>query len=143
MNHVREFHQAFGLPVADALFVPDIKRIELRRRLLAEEAAEADAEFERIQMRYAKYSSVFQVCEDLARLAKELSDVRYVAYGADLEFGIPSGAVDLAVHRSNMSKLGADGKPVRRGDGKVLKGPNYHEPNILAAIGIIEGSIAP
>jgi predicted HAD superfamily Cof-like phosphohydrolase len=47
------------------------------------------------------------------------------------------------VHRSNMSKLGPDGRPVRRHDGKVLKGPNYREADVLTAMGIIEGSTTP
>ena len=140
---VREFHEAFDIPILGQPSIPDYKRVKLRRRLLQEEFKEADAEFDRILLRWHDYKRAMDVYEDIARLAKELSDVRYVAWGADLEFGIPSEAVDLSVHRSNMSKLGPDGRPVRRHDGKVLKGPNYHEANVLNAIGIYEGVIVP
>ena len=140
---VREFHEAFDIPILGQPAIPDVKRIELRRALLQEECKEADAEFERILQRRNRYTHVHQVYQDLARLAKELADVRYVAWGADLEFGLPSEAVDLEVHRSNMSKLGPDGRPVRRHDGKVLKGPDYFEADVLTVIGIIEGSTSP
>lgn len=63
-------------------------------------------------------------------LAKELADLLYVVYGAADAFGIPIDAVFREVHKSNMSKLGTDGKPVRREDGKVMKGPNYKAPDI-------------
>jgi predicted HAD superfamily Cof-like phosphohydrolase len=123
--------------------MPAVRRVELRRRLVAEEAKEVDAEFERILTRYRSYHRAAEVYGDLARLAKELSDLRYVAWGADLEFGIPSDAVDLEVHRSNMSKLGPDGRPIRRHDGKVLKGPNYFEADLLPILGVYEGSTSP
>lgn len=67
---------------------------------------------------------------DYAHLAKELADLLYVVYQAAVKFEIPIERVFTAVHESNMSKLGTDGKPVRRSDGKVLKGPNYREPDI-------------
>jgi predicted HAD superfamily Cof-like phosphohydrolase len=142
---VRQFHEAFGLPVHNQPFMPDITRVMLRARLIAEEAAEVDAEFGRIKQRiasdwYLSQGAAINVYADIARLAKELSDLRYVVEGAELEFGIPGETVYAEVHRSNMSKLGEDGKPVRRHDGKVLKGPNYREADTLRAIGIIEGT---
>lgn len=141
--HVREFHEAFDIPILERPAIPDIKRVLLRQRLLREEFKEADAEFDRIVKHWATYDRAVDVYVDISRLAKELADVRYVAWGADLEFGIPSVAVDLAVHRSNMSKLGPDGRPIRRHDGKVVKGPDYYEPNILETIGIFEGTTSP
>jgi predicted HAD superfamily Cof-like phosphohydrolase len=62
---------------------------------------------------------------DKKRVAKEIADLLYVAYGMASAFGIPIDTVFKEVHRSNMSKLGPDGKPVKRADGKVTKGPNY------------------
>lgn len=144
---VEEFHRAFDIPILGAPNIPDIRRVELRRRLIQEEFKETDAEFARIitymNSGYYKRAGAMAVYWDVSRLAKELSDLRYVAWGADLEFGIPSDAVDLEIHRSNMSKLGPDGRPVRRHDGKVLKGPNYHEADAMAAIGIYEGTASP
>ena len=69
---------------------------------------------------------------DLAKLAKELGDLVYVAFGAADVFGIPLERVFNAVHASNMTKVGADGKVERRADGKILKGPNYLEPDIAS-----------
>ena len=140
---VRQFHEAFDIPILGSPTIPDVKRVELRRRLLEEEWQEADAEFAHILdgLRTGRYDRASLVYDDVAKLAKELADVRYVAWGADLEFGIPSHEIDLVVHLSNMSKLGRDGRPVRRHDGKVVKGPDYYEPDILAAFGIIEGSV--
>src|SRR6056300_1010291 len=59
-----------------------------------------------------------------------LTDLLVVIYGAGHAFGIDLDQCFLEVHRSNMSKLGEDGKPIYREDGKVLKGPNYSPPNI-------------
>lgn len=63
-------------------------------------------------------------------LAKELADLLYVIYGAADVFDIPIDEVFNQVHQSNMSKLDDDGKPVKRADGKVIKGPNYKPPNL-------------
>ena len=59
---------------------------------------------------------------------KELADLVYVCfqYAENMEWDLEE-ALDR-VHKSNMSKLGLDGKPIRRADGKVLKGPNYQPP---------------
>ena len=61
---------------------------------------------------------------------KELADLVYVAaqYAENMDWDLEQAL--RRVHRSNMSKLGEDGKPVYRADGKVLKGPNYEPPNL-------------
>lgn len=61
---------------------------------------------------------------------KELADLVYVCfqYAENMEWDLEE-ALDR-VHKSNMSKLGLDGKPIRRADGKVLKGPNYSPPEL-------------
>ena len=63
-------------------------------------------------------------------ILKELADLVYVCfqYAENMEWDLEE-ALDR-VHKSNMSKLGLDGKPIRRSDGKVLKGPNYQPPNL-------------
>jgi predicted HAD superfamily Cof-like phosphohydrolase len=63
-------------------------------------------------------------------IADALTDILYVTYGAGHAFGIDLDKCFEEVQRSNMSKLGADGKPILREDGKVQKGPNYKEPNL-------------
>ncbi len=72
-------------------------------------------------------------------LAKELADILYVTYGTAEILGIPLEDVFQEVHRSNMSKLGLSGRPVRRHDGKVLKGPNYQEADVA---GVMSGKMA-
>jgi predicted HAD superfamily Cof-like phosphohydrolase len=68
-------------------------------------------------------------------IADALGDLVYVLYGTALTFGINLDAVVAEIHRSNMSKLGSDNRPVMRSDGKVLKGRNYSPPDIAAALG--------
>ncbi|MFF4543457.1 MazG nucleotide pyrophosphohydrolase domain-containing protein [Streptomyces sp. NPDC001435] len=116
---VREFHVAFGL---DARSRPTEVPAELaahRGELLAEEAAEV---------------AEVAVAGPLDRLAHELADVVYVAYGTALVHGIDLDAVIAEVHRSNMSKLGPDGEVARRVDGKVLKGEHYAAPDVTAVL---------
>lgn len=142
---VREFHRAFGIPIKDAPTIPHLDRVLLRQRLIQEEYEEVMDEFARITTRLRSgngphgYQAASMVYQDIARLAKELSDLRIVCEGTELEFGIPGEVVYEEVHRSNMSKLGRDGRPIRRHDGKVLKGPNYFEADVLVALGVIEG----
>ncbi|MGW1890454.1 pyrophosphohydrolase domain-containing protein [Streptomyces sp. NPDC002004] len=112
---VREFHRAFGL---DARATPTEVPPELaahRNDLLAEEVAEV---------------AEVAVAGPLDSLAHELADVVYIAYGTALVHGIDLDAVIAEVHRANMTKLGPDGRPVRRADGKVLKGDHYRAPDI-------------
>lgn len=114
-EQVRQFHVAFGLPVKDRASWPSDERLELRLELLEEELEEV----------------VKAVANrDFVNLAKELADLEYVVNGFALEAGIDLPAVTTEVHISNMSKLGTDGKPIYRADGKVLKGPGYREAQL-------------
>ena len=67
---------------------------------------------------------------DLTGVAEALTDIVYVAYGTALTYGIDLDAIFYEVHRSNMSKLDSDGKPLIRDDGKVLKSERYFPPDI-------------
>jgi predicted HAD superfamily Cof-like phosphohydrolase len=122
MQCVLQFHHAFGLPGAarPRQAVP-ASLAELRIALLVEEVQEfADA---------ARSG-------DLVALADALADIAYVTYGAALTYGVDLDAVLREIHRSNMSKLGADGRPVLRSDGKVLKPATYRPPNVKAVLAI-------
>ena len=68
--------------------------------------------------------------KNIIEVADALTDLLYVVYGAGHSFGIDLDKCFEEVHNSNMSKLGADGKPIYREDGKVLKGPDYWKPNL-------------
>ena len=67
---------------------------------------------------------------DLKEAADALTDILYVTYGAGHAFGVDLDKCFDEVQRSNMSKLGEDGKPIYNDKGKVMKGPKYFEPNL-------------
>ncbi|MFC9925716.1 MazG nucleotide pyrophosphohydrolase domain-containing protein [Streptomyces sp. NPDC127190] len=116
---VREFHRAFGLDVRTRPVEVDPELAAHRGELLAEEAAEV---------------AEVAVEGPLDRLAHELADVVYVAYGTALVHGIDLDEVIAEIHRANMSKLGPDGQVARRADGKVLKGEHYRAPDVSAVL---------
>ena len=74
--------------------------------------------------------------KDLKEAADALTDILYVTYGAGHAFGINLDNCFDEVQRSNMSKLGEDGKPIYNEHGKVMKGPNYFAPNLKRTIGL-------
>ena len=67
---------------------------------------------------------------DLKEVADALTDILYVTYGAGHAFGINLDICFDEVQKSNMSKLGVDGKPIYNDQGKVMKGPNYFKPDL-------------
>jgi predicted HAD superfamily Cof-like phosphohydrolase len=73
---------------------------------------------------------------DLVGIADALADIVYVIYGTALTYGIDLDSVLREVHRSNMSKLGSDGKPLIREDGKVLKSGKHFPPDIASVLGL-------
>ncbi len=119
---VQEFHETYGLPVESEQTLASDKTQNLRINLLAEELDELkDALAD----------------NDPIEVLDALIDLQYVLDGAFLSFGMQDVKMDAfnEVHRSNMSKLGEDGKPIRRKeDGKVMKGPNYFKPDMAQFI---------
>ncbi len=118
LDQVQEFHETYGLPVLSEPDISDEKTNALRINLLAEELDELKEALEQ---------------GDVVETLDALIDLQYVLDGAFLSFGLQhvKGQAFDEVHRSNMSKLGADGKPIRReSDGKVLKGPDYFKPDL-------------
>ena len=71
---------------------------------------------------------------DLVAIADELADIVYVAYGTAVTYGIDLDMVLGEVHRSNMSKLGKDGRPLIRDDGKVIKSDQYFPPDVARVL---------
>ena len=122
LDQVQEFHETYGLPVAPQQTLADDKTRQLRINLLAEELDELKEALEQ---------------GDMVETLDALIDLQYVLDGAFLSFGMQGVKTEAfeEVHRSNMSKLGADGKPIRReSDGKVLKGPDFFEPDLAQFI---------
>lgn len=118
LEQVQIFHETYGLPVKDAPDISDPKTNALRVNLLEEEVEELKEALEQ---------------GDIVEVLDALTDLQYVLDGAYLSFGLQSLKMPAfeEVQRSNMSKLGEDGKPiVREEDGKILKGPNYFKPDL-------------
>ena len=118
-DKVAEFMKAFGQDVNTTPQRLDEPTEMLRLRLIHEEMLEVKE-----AIHY----------EGLPEIAKELCDLLYVVYGMGHSMGIDLNACFNVVHESNMSKLGPDGKPIYREDGKVLKGPNYFEANLAPVL---------
>jgi predicted HAD superfamily Cof-like phosphohydrolase len=110
-----EFHRAFGAPYFRKPRLLDDDRANLRKALIQEEVHE-----------------LFEALDghSMEEIVKELCDVLYVVYGTGIEMGVDLDKAFVTVHESNMSKLGEDGKPIYREDGKVLKGPYYHHADL-------------
>ena len=68
--------------------------------------------------------------KDIKEVADALTDILYVTYGAGHAFGIDLDKCFEEVQKSNMSKLGSNGKPIYNDKGKVMKGPNYFKPDL-------------
>ncbi|MEN9337209.1 MAG: hypothetical protein RLZZ500_2196 [Bacteroidota bacterium] len=122
LQAVKEFHAAFALgisetPKADLGESTNILRFNLMKE-------ENEEYLEAVQN------------NDLVEIADALGDMLYILCGTILEHGLQHKieAVFDEIQRSNMSKLGEDGKPIYREDGKVMKGPNYFKPNFDALL---------
>lgn len=112
---VGDFMESFGQDVNDEPTLRDSQTQQLRYDLIDEELEELKMAFDN---------------DDVVEVADALTDLLYVVYGAGHAFGIDLDDCFLEVHESNMSKLGEDGRPIYRDDGKVLKGPDFFQPNL-------------
>ena len=109
MDQADQFRSAYCLTTNG----PETKKVQ--KKLIDEE--------------WSEFHEAFYFEDDCDQL-KELADLVYVCYqmAASQEWDLDEAM--KRVHESNMSKLGEDGKPIYREDGKVLKGPNYAPPNL-------------
>lgn len=127
---VKDFHETYGLDVNDDPL--DIKQLHphgptsssplwrLRDSLHDEEGIELD--------------DAMGQAEDLVDIADAICDLIYVLCGTAVSFGIPLDECFAEVQRSNMSKLMPDGSVLRRGDGKIMKGPDFSPPDLKSII---------
>ena len=113
-NQAIEFRQAFNIQ-------NDLQNRNLQRSLIVEEFKE---------FLEAHQNMILMHPQDREACLKELSDLVYVCaqYAENMDWDLEQAL--RRVHKSNMSKLGEDGKPIYREDGKVLKGPNYQPPDL-------------
>ncbi len=112
---VKKFMKTFGQEVKEKAEFPSDKIVSLRYDLIKEELEEFKDAINK---------------KDIKEVADALTDILYVTYGAGHAFGIDLDQCFDEVQRSNMSKLGNDGKPIYNENGKVMKGPNYFKPNL-------------
>lgn len=137
---VRQFHHTYRLPIADDGPAVDRSRVHMRMALIAEEFAElvtavyGQAAGAHIERAFEDAVASDDGTRDTVAAADALADSVYVIYGMALECGIPLADVLTEVQASNMSKLDANGEPILRDDGKVLKGPGYFPPDIAAVL---------
>jgi predicted HAD superfamily Cof-like phosphohydrolase len=114
-DDVKTFMETFGQMVRTKPQFPDEKTMQLRYDLIKEELNELELAMK---------------TKNLKEVADALADILYVTYGAGYAYGIDLDKCFKEVQRANMSKLGTDGKPIYNDRGKVMKGPNYSEPNL-------------
>ena len=112
---VKKFMQTFGQEVKDRTEFPEKKIVQLRYDLIKEELEELN---QAIKDR------------DMKEVADALTDILYVTYGAGHAFGIDLDECFNEVQKSNMSKIGVNGKPIYNESGKVMKGQNYFKPDL-------------
>tara|TARA_B100001123_G_C14942021_1_gene880091 strand:+ start:156 stop:527 length:372 start_codon:yes stop_codon:yes gene_type:complete len=112
---VKKFMETFGQEVKTKAEFPSDKIVKLRYDLIKEELDEFEEAIK---------------TKNLTEVADSLTDILYVTYGAGIAFGIDLDKCFDEVQRSNMSKLGKNGKPIYNEHGKVMKGPDYFQPNL-------------
>ena len=119
LKAVQEFHEAFGLGIQQK---PIAKLSESKLKLRFDLMAEENEEY----LEAAKENGLVEV-------ADALGDMLYILCGTILEHGMQHKIEDVfnEIQLSNMSKLGANGMPIYREDGKVMKGPKYFKPDII------------
>ena len=126
-DHIKNFHKAFGLDIHSE---PTVKILKLRRTLIDEETKELFSDMDTAISYLEKGEEVPH--ELYLNMLKELADVQVVVSGTSVALK-PLKKLEEAfkrVHKSNMSKLDTSGRPIYREDGKILKGPNYHKPDL-------------
>ena len=114
-NKVKTFMNTYGQEVKERATFPENKIVQLRIDLIEEELNELKEAVKN---------------NDIVEVADALTDILYVTYGAGHSFGVDLDKCFDEVQRSNMSKLGVDGKPIYNESGKVMKGPNYFKPDL-------------
>lgn len=116
---VKQFNETYLVPTKDVPELPTEAEATRLNNLIHEELMELNEALDK---------------GDIIEVADALTDILYVTAQQALAFGFPVDSLLREVHRSNMSKLDVDGKPILRHDGKVLKGLNFSEPDILKVL---------
>jgi len=151
LQMVREFHETFNCSIAPEPVIPHMSPLALRKlaqlRHMMHQAATvalifaenhrddpAGLVFIRLQLIQEELTELAEAIEanNIVGALDALGDIDYVVSGAYLTLGLQDLRLPAVteIHRSNMTKLGEDGKPIRNPAGRVVKGPNYQKPNL-------------
>lgn len=125
-QRIREFHTAFGHPLG--VKEPDTNLLKLRAKLIREEAEEVSIAFREYVMKLEETDPALKdipISEFREQLLSELADLLVVTFGAAEALNLEISPAYNRIMNANMSKLGKDGKPVLREDGKILKGTDF------------------
>jgi len=123
-EQVKEFHELMEMTI-NSPYTPEL--LALRQKLINEEVSELNVEIDALIKELEQTGAVNKQIK--LQMFKELADLQYVLSGMVVALGVPMEEVFNRVHQSNLSKL-VNGKPLKREDGKVLKGPNYKKPDL-------------
>ena len=150
-NCIREMMEAFGQKVRYEPHLPgDISEdmfegllfLSSRLQQIIESHPQSDTSSKERILRihllmeeFAEYLHA-EAVDDIVKIADGLGDMIVIIVGTALSYGIPIDRVFEEIHKSNMSKLGPDGKPIKNDKGKVMKGPDYFRPDIQGVLGI-------
>lgn len=144
VSRVAEFHRAMGLPVRNVPFVGTVEERVLRVRLLLEEVFEyATASAVRVELAGFRIKGTGELTigenvgatADLVAMTHELGDCQVIVSGCAVQLGLPLlAAVAEEIHPANMRKLGPDGRPVLRADGKVGKPEGWQPANVARIV---------
>jgi len=115
IKKVEEFCEVFDYPIRRLPTIPPYSEVQLSKELLEEELGEF-------------FTAVFD--GDFVNMADGLGDLLYSVIWLGIIYGLPTEKIFNEVHRSNMTKLGKDGKPIKGPTGRVLKGPNFELPQL-------------
>lgn len=137
-ERVKEFMLKFGHPVYDKpTEIEDGDWLHMRLELIREELGEL---YEACGYDISEWDEIVPTRQmartNVIAAADALGDLEYVVNGMAIGMGIPLPEVVKEIHRSNMTKLGEDGEPIYREDGKILKGPGYEPPQLLKVLGL-------
>lgn len=124
IDKLKEFNNKYGIKYREELQNnPSVDSNLIRYELMKEENEE---------FLNALYNN------DIVEVADAVGDMLYILLGTVLDLGLQDKIIDIfyEIHNSNLSKLGEDGNPIYREDGKLLKGPNFFPPNLVKVLGI-------
>jgi len=149
---LKDFQSAFGFTISDKLTLESFTDDEEEKLLPSiSTAAKVLHHLSNISTTSERALRVKLLCEEMSEyldaeydnniieIADGLTDIHYIAAGTEAVYGIPGEELFNHIHTNNMSKLGKDGKPIKREDGKLMKPEGYQPPDVRAVLNKFNG----